>query len=344
MRIAYTDERFSAAHMDVIQKVNQICETYRQQGFNLTLRQVYYQFVSRGWLANKDTEYKRLGGIITRGRRAGEIDWNYIEDRTRNVRGGDGGMEDPSETINPWYFAAALWEGQPRRVEVWVEKDALVDIVGQAASGLRTAYFSCRGYTSDSEIHVAAERIEGYLDTEGVEGVTILHLGDHDPSGIDMTRDITDRLNMFLSGDGYGYVSRVVGDEAQAGGPFSSSSDRVVVRRIALNMDQIEEYDPPPNPAKITDSRATGYIDRFGDESWELDALEPSVLTDLIRRYINLEITDGDAWEQRRMFESSQRGTLRAIKDNYPFVIEKLDQAGLLPKPELSEDDDAEDE
>lgn len=325
MRIAYTEERFSAAHMDVIQKVNQICETYRRQGFNLTLRQVYYQFVSRGWLANKDTEYKRLGGIITRGRRAGEIDWRYIEDRTRNVRGGDGSMEDPSETIDPGYFSAAMWEGQPRRVEVWVEKDALVDIVGQAAGALRTAYFSCRGYTSDSEVHVAAERIESYLNADGVEGVTILHLGDHDPSGIDMSRDITTRLSMFLSGDGYGFA-----DFAEDGDEADEAS--VVVRRIALNMHQIEQYNPPPNPAKITDSRAVGYIQRFGTESWELDALEPSVLTELIQQYIRAEITDDEAWSNRRLFEGRQRGTLKAVKDNYGRIIEFLDSKGLLPE------------
>ncbi len=71
-----------------------------------------------------------------------------------------------------------------------------------------------------------------------------------------MTRDIQERLQMF-------------------------GAD-VYVKRVALTMNQIGTYNPPPNPAKITDSRASKYIDEYGNESWELDALEPQVITDLI--------------------------------------------------------------
>jgi hypothetical protein len=69
------------------------------------------------------------------------------------------------------------------------------------------------------------------------------------------------------------------------------------LNRIALNMDQVLQYAPPPNPAKITDSRSTKYIREFGDESWELDALEPKVLTKLIQDAI-LELRDEDLWDQ----------------------------------------------
>src|ERR1700722_6974774 len=99
----------------------------------------------------------------------------------------------------------------------------------------------------------------------------VFHLGDHDPSGIDMTRDNYDRLSMF------------------AGAPVQ------VVRR-ALNMPQVEEYDPPPNPAKLTDSRARDYIDKYGDECWELDALDPAMLRDLIRDAV-LRIRDREKWD-----------------------------------------------
>jgi hypothetical protein len=335
-RIAYKTERFSAAHMDVIQKVNQICETYRQQGFDLTLRQVYYQFVSRGWIPNKDTEYKRLGGIITRGRRAGEIDWNYITDRTRNIQGTFFGMDEPSEAIQPYYFGVADWKGQKERCEVWVEKDALVGIIGQAAGRFGVPYFSCRGYTSDSEIWSAARRLEEYLDDDEVGKVTIFHLGDHDPSGIDMTRDIVDRLDMFLTGDGY----------SGAFGPDSfvpPSYNEVRIERIALNMDQIEQYGPPPNPAKVTDSRATNYIAMYGEDSWELDALEPSVLTTLIEQHVR-GLINPDPWNKMREKEAHGRATLSAVKDHYDDVIAFLDERGLLPEPlvekTLDEDDD----
>lgn len=337
-RINYVPKDFNPRHTDIIQKVNAIVSTYAGQGFSLTLRQVYYQFVSRGWLENTFRNYKNLGNIITDARRAGHIDWNAITDRTRNIQGTYYGMDDPSQVINPSYFGVALWEGQSTRLEVWVEKDALIDVIGQGARGFRVPYFSCRGYTSDSEIWSAAQRLEGYLDEPDVERVAILHLGDHDPSGIDMTRDITERLSLFMSGDGYGFVDSLPADESILG----YDDSRAMVKRIALNWDQIEEYSPPPNPAKLTDSRSGDYINRFGDESWELDALEPSVLVELIRNEIGA-VVDPDPWATKRAEEARGRGTLKAVKDNYGRVIEFLDEKGLLPEPEI-EDDELEDD
>lgn len=318
--ISYRPKVFSAAHLKVIEQATAIAETYRRQGYNLTLRQLYYQFVARGLISNRDTEYKRLGSILNDARVAGEFDWDYITDRTRNVRGGDGAMTDPAEVIEPLAYAMALWEGQSERVEVWVEKDALVEVVGRAASRYRAAYFSCRGYTSVSELHVAAERIEGYLDEEGVEQVTILHLGDHDPSGIDMTRDITDRLTMFLEGDGYD--------------PYG----QLAIDRIALNMDQVRQYNPPPNPAKLTDSRAVDYIRTHGDESWELDALDPTVLNALIVQRID-GLVDHGLWNDRLGEQQKGRATLTAAQEHWPSVATFLAEQGWISE----EADDADD-
>jgi hypothetical protein len=314
-RIRYRDVNFRPAALEVIEQANTLAESYIAQGYSLTLRQLYYQFVSRDLIANKDTEYKRLGSILNDARYAGLFDWSYITDRTRNVRGGDGSMTDPAQTIDPLYYSSALWEGQTERVEVWVEKDALVDVVGRAAGAYRAAYFSCRGYTSASEVWAAARRIERYFDEDGVEHVTVIHLGDHDPSGIDMTRDITERLELFLDGDGY-------------------DAGALTVNRIALNRDQIDQYNPPPNPAKITDSRARAYIRRHGQSSWELDALEPSVLDALIRRQI-VPFIDDAKWKARGEVQGHGRATLKAVKDHYRDVIAFLAERGLLP-PEVT--------
>lgn len=70
------------------------------------------------------------------------------------------------------------------------------------------------------------------------------------------------------------------------------------VRRMALTMDQIEEYEPPPNPAKATDARFAGYAELYGDESWELDALDPSVIVELIQSEVD-EIRDPDKWAEK---------------------------------------------
>lgn len=323
MRKAYRDDlRLNDAKLAVVEQATQIAETIRAGGDSLSLRQLYYRFVATGLLPNRDQEYKRLGAIINDARWAGLFDWDYIVDRTRNVRGGDGEDRDPRTVVEELSFYAAMWEGQTERVEVWVEKDALVEIVGRVCGPLRTPYFSCRGYTSASEVKAAAERIEGYLDTEDVDHVTVLHLGDHDPSGIDMTRDIEERLNLFLDGDGY-------------------DSNDLDVNRIALNMPQVRQYNPPPNPAKVTDSRAVGYIADYGRESWELDALEPRVLRQLIDREVRALI-DQDAWSKRRTFETEGQAMLSAFSEHYDRIHEFLDSEGLLPEPPADDDQDDE--
>lgn len=258
-RIQYQDFNFRADALGVIQNVNAIASSYRAQGYDLTLRQIYYQFVARGLLPNSDKSYKRLGGIVNDGRLAGMIDWTYVTDRTRFLRTSPA-WESPSQLIEAAaeQFDRDIWaeSGQAYRPEVWVEKDALVGVIGQACEPLHVPFFSCRGYVSQSEMWAAGRRMRRTFQ-EGFTPV-VIHLGDHDPSGIDMTRDIGARLALF-------------------------AEEPVNVVRIALTMDQVEQYAPPPNPAKITDSRAVGYIQEYGDESWELDALEPSVLTQLIQ-------------------------------------------------------------
>jgi hypothetical protein len=315
-RIQYKEIAFKPSSLAVIEHAIQIAAANAAAGYSLTLRQLYYRFVAADLIPNTQQSYSRLGSIINDARYAGLFDWSLIEDRTRNVRGGDGSMTDPAQTINEYVYSTALWKGQSTRVEVWVEKDALVDVVAGAAarSGLRTPYFSCRGYTSASELWAAAQRIEGYLDEDGVESVTILHLGDHDPSGIDMTRDITERLTTFLEGDGY------------------APRSQLEIQRIALNMDQVRAYNPPPNPAKMTDSRYAGYIQRFGMSSWELDALEPRVLDLLIREHIQPHI-DSAIWDANLREQGKGRATLKAVRQHYGDIIKFLDGKGWLPEP-----------
>ena len=302
-RLCYVSKNFSDEHWEVIERTNMICQTYRAQGFNLTLRQVYYQFVSRGWIPNSDRSYKRLGGIVNDGRLAGQIDWDFIQDRTRNVRSLTT-WDEPQNIVDAVarQFRRELWSrsGQQWRPEVWVEKDALIDIVTQAANTYGVPCFSCRGYVSQSEMWAAGRRMKEH-SAEGFQPV-VIHLGDHDPSGIDMTRDIEDRLEMF-------------------------AEEAVEVRRIALNMDQILQYEPPPNPAKLSDARAAGYLERFGDESWELDALEPSVLVELIRDEIGTLI-EWDSWQEAAEADDLDRERLAKIAKRWPEVEALVDSEG----------------
>ncbi len=259
MKIAYIEKRFGEKALATIRHVNTIVAEYEAQGFEITLRQLYYQFVARGLLPNTLRDYKNLGNIVNDARLAGKVSWNAIVDRTRNLQG-NSHWEGPGDIVEACakQFQIDKWAGQPNRVEVWVEKDALVGVIERAARALDVSFFSCRGYTSQSELWAAGQRLGKYKKA-GQEPV-IVHLGDHDPSGKDMTRDIFDRLELFMGG--------------------------AEVNRIALNMDQITKYNPPPNPAKITDSRARAYMKEFGGQSWELDALDPKVIHNLITKTV----------------------------------------------------------
>lgn len=273
--IEYVSKRFSAAARSIIDTANDIIQEYQKQGFDLTLRQLYYQFVSRDIIANQQKEYKRLGDIINDARLAGLVDWEAIVDRTRELRG-NSHWETPHQILEVCVkqFQIDKWNGQPKRVEVWIEKDALVGVIERTCRALDVAFFSCRGYTSQSEMWVGAQRLLEYA--RAGQHTTVLHFGDHDPSGLDMTRDIQDRLALFFSQDEF---------------------DSPTVKRVALTMKQVEQYNPPPNPAKITDTRAGKYIAEHGDESWELDALEPTVIDALIRREV-LKLRDEDLWNE----------------------------------------------
>ncbi len=275
--------------------VNQVIQEYQAQGYELTLRQAYYQLVARGYIPNNERSYKNIGNLINDGRLAGLIDWYAITDRTRNLRG-NSHWDTPAEVIESAKYSYRLdkWEGQPNYVEVWVEKDALVDVVGQACRPLDVPFFSCRGYTSQSEMWAAAQR---FIRRDDREQRIIIHLGDHDPSGIDMTRDIQERLEMF-------------------------GAD-VIVKRVALTMEQIDFYTPPPNPAKLTDSRCWGYIQKFGNESWELDALEPNVITDLITEQVTM-YRDDTLYQQVCDQERREKRELQLLCDNYSEAVSFL--------------------
>ncbi len=290
-KIQYEAKNFNSRTQETITQAEAIVAEYQAQGFSLTLRQLYYQFVARGMIANTERDYKRIGNIVSDARRAGLIDWNSIEDRTRFVRSLNN-WDEPQDILESAKddYHRDLWATQDKRMEVWIEKDALVGVIEAICQENDVSFFSCRGYVSDSEMWRAAMRMRRHFNND--QNIIVLHLGDHDPSGIDMTRDIEDRLNLF------------------------SNHALIEVRRIALTMEQIEEKSPPPNPAKTTDSRYASYVSEYGDESWELDALEPQYLSDLIRDQI-LEERDEEKWETAIAEQEEEREQIQDIIDRW---------------------------
>lgn len=297
----YQEINLRDAALTLIKTCNQIIAQYTALGFTLNLRQLYYQCVARDIIPNKMSEYKRLGSVINDGRLAGLIDWEAIEDRTRNVQS-ISHWNDPEEIIGAVarQYAIDKWDGQPLRPEIWIEKDALVGVIEGVCKNLDVSYFSCRGYTSQSEMWGAAMRFVKYAKKG--QTTMVIHLGDHDPSGIDMSRDIEERIRMFMRYHGCG------------------SKTQFKFKRIALNWNQIQQYNPPPNPAKSTDSRFQGYQDEHGDDSWELDALDPTVIANLIRDEVE-SVRDDNLWEEQVERETTEKKQLEGARDNWEDVV-----------------------
>ncbi len=282
-----------------IVQLRDIVDEYQQQGLRLTARQLYYQCVSRDIVPNTPAEYKKLTALLTDARYAGMIDWSAIEDRGREPNT-PSEWNTPADLVESALRAYRLprWKGQDTYVELWVEKQALAGVLAPIAREFHATLMVNKGYSSASAMKESADRLRertlseddrSALDeTRSIYGIdsgnyedqcvelgdgmetspVVLYLGDHDPSGEDMVRDIKTRLEEF------GVLN-------------------LTVEKIGLTIAQVKQYNPPPNPAKITDPRAADYIAKFGAKSWEVDALPPNVLTRLIRAAFAKHIDKG---------------------------------------------------
>lgn len=286
----YVDTAFKPETLDFLRRATTIIDEYEASGYTMTVRQLHYQHVARNLYQNTKANYDRLKGVIAQGRMAGLVSWTAIEDVTRYLRGHDvseGALEAVQAQRDR--FIVDRWRGQQHRPFALIEKDALLGVIGSICSELSVDYGSCRGYSSASELWRMGQRLAGVV-RDGQRPI-VLHLGDHDPSGLDMTRDLQERLSLF------------------AGTP-------VMVARLALNRDQIEKYNPPPNDAKLRDSRADDYVAEHGYSSWELDALAPDVIHTIISDAV-LRVRDHALWDERLAEEAMEK---RRLND----VIEQL--------------------
>lgn len=320
----FKDVNFKAESLDRIKECNDIIDDYMQQGLRLTLRQLYYQLVTKNVIPNVERSYKNLSTLVTDARLAGLMDWDAIEDRVRQplIQQEFDNLKDLVETAIRAY-RLPRWRGQENYVELWVEKDALAGVLRPLATQYHVTLMVNRGYSSASAMYESANR---YVHAAGAGIATektcyLLYLGDHDPSGEDMVRDVRDRLRMF-------------------------GSD-LHVKKIALTMPQVKKYNPPPNPAKVSDPRAEAYIREHGDHSWEVDALPPNVLSALIKKEIEALLDKSmmeDVKEEEEQDKEELRAAVAELMRNKKH--EEEDPSDDMPQdePEEPNDDVTEDE
>ena len=291
MREAFIDRNFSTANTAMIQYINQVLEEYRQQGYRLSLRQLYYQLVARDRIPNSLRSYKNIGNLVSNARQAGLIDWGMIEDRNRETAI-PSHWNSPAEIVRAAaeQFRIDKWQSQPYHIEVMVEKDALSGVLEPVCRELDIGITANKGYSSSSTMYEIGKRI--YQRQREGRTICILYLGDHDPSGIDMTRDVRERLEMY------------------------SRLGMIEVDRLALNWEQIEIWRPPENPAKETDARYKNYTVQFGESSWELDAVEPAQLANLVRDAV-LVRRDEELWDEAVDLENDMQLKLLKFAEGY---------------------------
>lgn len=289
---AFVTKTFKPATLKMIDIINKILDKYRAQGYTLSLRQLYYQLVAGVYVENTVQSYKRIGDYVSEGRQAGLIDWDMIEDRGRNTVIPNH-WDSPAQIVDvaARQFRIDKWADQPVHIECMVEKDALSGVLEPVCRDLDIGITANKGYSSSSTMYEIGKRLNRRAGAG--KSITVVYLGDHDPSGIDMTRDVDDRLTLYAQLD-----------------------EPIEVIRVALNMSQIDEWNPPENPAKETDSRFGTYRAKFGDSSWELDAVEPSQLAALIRQVVT-DRRDDDLWNEAVDRENAMRAELRDFVTRY---------------------------
>jgi hypothetical protein len=294
MKKAFITYRFSAAAQETVDTANEILDEYEQQGFRLSLRQLYYQMVARGYIENTVNSYKRIGDIVSKARQAGQVDWDMIEDRGRETVSA-GHWKNPAEIVRiaAAQFRIDKWEDQPYHIECMVEKDALSGVLEPVCRDLDISITANKGYSSSSTMYEIGRRLYQAWKVQH-KLICILYLGDHDPSGMDMTRDVQERLVQYSE----------------------IPSALLEVVRLALNYDQVERWQPPENPAKQTDSRFAAYQKKFGESSWELDAVEPVAMANLVRELVESR-RDDDAWGEKVHEEETMRTELYKFASNY---------------------------
>ena len=194
MKETFVERKFSATSEQMIDIVNAILDEYRLLGYRLSLRQIYYQLVARDYIPNSQRSYKNLGDLLSNGRQAGKIDWAMIEDRNRETVI-PAHWEDPAEIVEAAArsFRIDKWINQEYHVEIMVEKDALSGVLEPVCRELDVGITANKGYSSSSTMYEIGKRLGSkYFDDS--KQIIVFYLGDHDPSGIDMTRDVEERL------------------------------------------------------------------------------------------------------------------------------------------------------
>lgn len=248
-----------------------------------TVRQTFYQLVSRGELSKTEQSYKGLGRLLVNMRRAGELPFSWLADNTRWMRK-PASHESLGDLLHDTarLYRRSVWSDQEAYVEVWLEKDALSGVLMPVTARWDVPLMVTRGYPSLTFLHAAATEIASVR-----KPAFLYYLGDRDPSGVDIPRKVEADLRKFAP-------------EAE-----------IHFRRVAVTDDQVVTMGLPTRPTKRTDSRSHS----FDGESVEVDAIPPDTLRSLVNELIEQHV-DHRALATLRQAEASERQWLKRLAES----------------------------
>jgi len=247
----------------------------------MTIRQLFYRLVSQGLIPNDRKSYQNVSRVMTKPRDDGRCSFDAIVDRSR-----------PSYTPSVWKDASKYgeaikksyrkdyWETQPNHVEIWTEKDAIIGSIEPVTDELGVTVRVGRGFLSTTKAHDIAERFQG-ID----KPIHVFYLGDHDPSGQEIERDLYERIRTY----GSGYFD---------------------LERLAIHKSDISLYNLPPLRIKDGDLRAAKFRRQYGEECVELDALPPDILRARIRDAVEY-LQDLVAWNRAVAVEKVELASIQ---------------------------------
>jgi hypothetical protein len=376
--------RHDLTRADLLAHAVEIAREFHDDKLPLTLRGLYYQLVSRGFMPSGGEHYKRTGEVVTAARYAGTFPIEFIEDRGRDVVAGSATRAD-HEGLEPDDVAqdartimrripdalvqAGRWRGQPNFVSVWLEKEALAGIFEKPCNELGVSWFPVRGYPSltglfewlkyaDQACHrdqyenwyfFASDLVRtGFKETYRqyhrgrAKRCIILYYGDHDPDGWEIPRSAERNLAKIQE-----MLLRRKRDGTLPEGMIRPWDVKIEFRRVALNMDQIQQYNPPPFWAKESSSRYDKYVaEHDTTDAWELDALDPHVTRDSVTHEVSALFDEAIHAEQQTAVEDmrAQVRTLAGLRfddDDDPADDDPADDVD--PVDDDPMDEDAED-
>jgi hypothetical protein len=278
-------------------------------GQAITLRQLFYRLVATGDIAKTDAAYKKLGRVMSNLREDGTVPWEYLADhvrvtiQARTFDGVEGLLTDSTD-----FYRRNLMRDQDVAIQLWAESDSIGSVVAPIARRFTIPTFIGRGYTSRGYLWSAAE--DAVAAQTAHKDVVIFHVGDYDPSGEDIFRDLEETMRLYAFAISEGYTAKAVRAYfTRLGSMAPGETDWLRFERLALTPTQIAAYRLPSRPAKSSDSRTAKFT---GTGTVEVEALPIDTLLEIVTDAIESEI-DPEALRIAKVAEASERDIMKRI-------------------------------